>query len=343
VPLYAILSALRRVALRDLGTFQSIKVNNFFLFVALLIWGALVSGVEPKSAEPLLLLLGFIMMFPLSSDPLARIPPQRLALWPLSHGQALALRLSSLAFSPLVWITVFLIIRTASATVAVAFVSLAAAIQIAGAWSRRAAQHSPHWNLLRYVPPVPGRLGGLIRKDARELLSVLDPYIALLLSAGGLAYRFLGDHPDPHALPILSVLVALALSTYGQSLFALDADYGMMRYRLLPLHGWEILLAKGIAFLAVLFVLVLPLSPGPGITFGLWALAVGHYSSLNLQLPQHRWRFVGGRMLPVGLLQAVGGVALGFAERDAGPLVLLATALAYAASVFWFGRTWRLD
>ncbi len=324
--------------LRDLGTFQSIKVNNFFLFVALLIWGAVVAGVEPKSAEPLLLLLGFIMLFPMSSDPLARVPPQRLGLWPLAPWQAIGLRLGSLALSPLVWITVFLIVKTANAAVALSFVAVAASVQIAGALSRRAVQREPHWNLLRYVPPVPGRLGGLIRKDARELLSVLDPYIALALSAGGTAYRFLSDHPDPNAFPILSVLVALAMSTYGQSLFALDDEYGMTRYRLLPLHGWEILLAKGIAFLAVLFVLVLPLDPWPGMTFGLAALAIGHYSSLNLRLPQRRWRFVGGRLLPVGLLQAVGGVALGFAERDTGPVVLAATAAGYVASVFWFGR-----
>ena len=66
--LAAILQALRRAVRRDLGTFRSLKLNNFFLFIALLIWGALESGVEPKSAEPLLLLLFLVLLFPLSSD-----------------------------------------------------------------------------------------------------------------------------------------------------------------------------------------------------------------------------------------------------------------------------------
>ncbi|MGA2579533.1 MAG: hypothetical protein ABSH24_26290 [Bryobacteraceae bacterium] len=77
-----ILRALRRAVGRDLGTLESIKVNNLFLFVALLVGGALTSGLPPKSAYPFFVLLGFLLLFPLSSDPLGRIPPARLALWP---------------------------------------------------------------------------------------------------------------------------------------------------------------------------------------------------------------------------------------------------------------------
>ena len=94
-PLSAILNALRRAVARDLGTFGSLKLNNFFLFIALLIWGALESGVEPKSAEPLLLLLFLVLLVPLSSDPLQKIPPVRLSVWPLGAGQRLVLRLAS--------------------------------------------------------------------------------------------------------------------------------------------------------------------------------------------------------------------------------------------------------
>jgi hypothetical protein len=44
------------------------------------------------------------------------------------------------------------------------------------------------------------------------------------------------------------------MSTYAQSLFGLElgSGSGMTRYHLLPLGGWEILLAKDIAFLAML-------------------------------------------------------------------------------------------
>jgi hypothetical protein len=118
---------------------------------------------------------------------------------------------------------------------------------------RHAARRDPHWNLLRHIPQFPGRLGGLVRKNMREILSLLDPYAALLMSIGGGAYRLFGAHPDPEAFAIIGLLVALTMSTYAQSLFGLElgSGSGMTRYRLLPLGGWEILLAKDIAFLAI--------------------------------------------------------------------------------------------
>jgi hypothetical protein len=174
------------------------------------------------------------------------------------------------------------------------------------------------------------------------MLSLLDPYAALLLSVGGAAYRAFGRHADPEAFAIIGLLVALTMSTYAQSLFGLElaSGSGMTRYRLLPLGGWEVLLAKDTAFLAVLFVLLLPLDPGPGMTFGLAALALGHHSSVLLELPQHRWRFTGGRLLPVGALQAVGGLALGFMEYERGLVVLVLAGIGYLASLGYYGRRW---
>ena len=101
---FAILKALSRAIKRDLATFESVKVNNFFLFVALLIYGALESGVRPSSAEPFLLFLGFLLLFPLSSDPLDKIPPQRLA--SLAAPRAFSdshCGWSALGLSPVLW------------------------------------------------------------------------------------------------------------------------------------------------------------------------------------------------------------------------------------------------
>jgi hypothetical protein len=343
----AILKAVRHAVGRDLGTLESIKVNNLFLFVALLMYGALNTGQPPKSAYPFFVLLGFLLLFPLSSDPLGKIPPARLALWPLTGGQRLGLRFASLALSPITWIGVLILLKTARPLVALAFCALAAGVQAAAALGRHAARRDPHWDLLRYIPEFPGRLGGLVRKNMREVLSLLDPYAALLMSIGGGAYRLFGAHPDPEAFAIIGLLVALTMSTYAQSLFGLElasstrSGSGMTRYRLLPLGGWEILFAKDIAFLAILFVLLLPLDPGPGMTFGLAALALGHHSSVLLELPQQRWRFTGGRLLPVGALQAVGGMALGFLEYERGLVVLALTAVGYLVSLQYYGRRWE--
>jgi hypothetical protein len=343
----AILKAVRHAVGRDLGTLESIKVNNLFLFVALLMYGALNTGQPPKSAYPFFVLLGFLLLFPLSSDPLGKIPPARLALWLLTGGQRLGLRFASLALSPITWIGVLILLKTARPLVALAFCALAAGVQAAAALGRHAARRDPHWDLLRYIPEFPGRLGGLVRKNMREVLSLLDPYAALLMSIGGGAYRLFGAHPDPEAFAIIGLLVALTMSTYAQSLFGLElasstrSGSGMTRYRLLPLGGWEILFAKDIAFLAILFVLLLPLDPGPGMTFGLAALALGHHSSVLLELPQQRWRFTGGRLLPVGALQAVGGMALGFLEYERGLVVLALTAVGYLVSLQYYGRRWE--
>jgi hypothetical protein len=339
----AILKALRRAVGRDLGTLGSIKVNNLFLFVALLIYGALNSGQPPKSAYPFLIMLGFLLLFPLSSDPLGKIPSSRLALWPLTTGQRLGLRLASLVLSPVAWIGVLILLKTARPLMALAFCALAAGMQAAAALGRHAARRDPHWNPLRYIPQFPGRLGGLVRKNMREILSLIDPYAALLLSVGGGLYRLFGDHPDPDAFAMVGLLVALTMSTYAQSLFGLElgSGSGMTRYRLLPLGGWEILLAKDIAFLAILFVLLLPLDPDPGMTFGLAALALGHHSSVLLHLPQQRWRFTGGRLLPVGALQAAGGMALGFLEHQRGWVLFVPAVLAYLVSLNYYGRRWE--
>jgi hypothetical protein len=71
---------------RDLGTFRSLRVNNFFFFIALLAYGAVESGVTPVSAYPFIAIMGLPLLFPVSADPLEKIPAERLALWPLSPG-----------------------------------------------------------------------------------------------------------------------------------------------------------------------------------------------------------------------------------------------------------------
>ncbi len=336
--LAAILGALGRAVRRDLGTFGSLKTNNFFLFILLLVWAAGVSHVEPHSSYPLLLLLFFVLLFPLSSDPLDKVPPSRLALWPLTQGERVTLRLMSLALSPVLWFAILLMVfKRVRPGIALAFLTAVVVVQFVAVLARRIHTRNP----FRFVPPFPSRLGGLIRNNVRQMLTVLDMYIAILLSVGGCAYRFLAANPQPAAFPILALMVALAMSTYANGLFGLDlASSATTRYRLLPLHGWEILLAKDAAFLAILALLTLPLDLFPGLTFGLFALAVGHHGSVFRQVRMRRWRFAGTRVW-LGVTQALGGIILGFAEHQHGPMFLLASATIYAISLWFYG--WRWD
>jgi hypothetical protein len=172
------------------------------------------------------------------------------------------------------------------------------------------------------------------------MLCVLDCYVAGALSLGGSVYRFLTPHPDAHAFPILAMLVALALSTYAQGLFSLDGGAGNVRYRLMPLRGWQILVAKDAAYLTILLLLVAPLSPLPGLTFGLTALAIGHFPSVLGRVPQRRWRFTGGRAW-VGAVQVVTGFALGFAESQSGIAYFVAAGVGNAVSIAWCGWLWE--
>jgi hypothetical protein len=323
----AIIGALSRAVRRDLGTFGSLTVNNFFLFVALMAYGNAAVGLAPRSAYAFLLMLGVLLLFPLSSDPLAKIPATRLGLWPLSGGQRALLRLAGMVLSPVVWVALFLLMRAAP-PLGLAFVGLAVSIRSA-AWTGRHRGIEP----LRAVPAVPCRFGQLIRKDLRQMLSVLDTYVAVLLSLGGCCYRYLYAHPDPAAFPIFAILIATALSTYAQCLFSLDGPGGATRYGLLPVGGRQALLAKDAAFGIVLLALVLPLDCRAGLTFGLVALAIGHYPSLTLRLHLQRWRFVAGRV-KYGGVQMVMGIALAVAESRNGIVYLAIAASFYLLSVY---------
>ncbi|HEX4231943.1 MAG TPA: hypothetical protein VHZ07_24970 [Bryobacteraceae bacterium] len=333
--IHAILRALARALQRDLGTLQSIGGNNFFLFAAVLM-------LEPQSAEFLLLLLGLLLLFPLSTDPLTKIPADRYALWPLTRWQRFALRLASILLSPIIWIAVLMLLLKAHWVQALAFVGFAISIQVLTVLTRNVVHRAPQWNLLLHIPQFPGLLGGLVRNNLRQFLSVLDPYLALLLAAGATAYR-LSPHPNSSAFAIMALVVSLTLGTYAQCLFGLEFGSGLIRYRLLPLRGWQILLSKDLAFLIVLTILVLPLNPVAGITSGLAMLAIGHHISVRERLPQKRWRFTGGQLIPAGFLQTLGGSALGFAAYQRGFLYIAIAVVAWAGSLYLYGRAWDAE
>jgi len=332
--LAAILKALARAVRRDLASYHSLTANNFFLFAML------VAYQQVESALFFGLVMGLLLLFPLAADPLAKIPRERMESWPLSDTDRALLRVASMALSPAAWITVALVAATARPLLGLGFLLLAAAIQGLSVLARRLAMRAPEWNLARWVPGFPGRLGGLIRKDLRQMLAVLDFYIAAVISAAGLAFRLASRHADPEAFPILALLVVVALSTYAQCLFGLDLDSGWTRYRLLPLRGWQILLAKGIAFLLLALLLVLPLDPLAGLAAALAALAVGQQASVRMPVPQHRWRFTGGTLFPNGFVQAIAIFGAGLGVHRHSTNWLPAAAALYGASLWFYGRAW---
>lgn len=329
----AILGALWTAVRRDAKTLGSFTGNNLFsvsvLFLALADRGVFLS---------LNVLIGLVLFFPLSTDPLRKIPPQRLAMWPISSGERWLLRIASPWLNPMTWLLAILVLRRS--------VTMGLWALIAGLFAIGFVVPSIPWvqrlGAWRRLPHFPGPLDQLIRKNLREMLSTLDFYCGLLLSVGALIFRAKGTLPRDAFFP-LTMLVMLTLSSYAQSLFGLDGDGGLTRYRLLPVPGWQILAAKDAAFLLVTVVLCLPLSPLPGLAAALMALAVGHAASINERSEQTRWRFSTGVSFGSGIIQVLIMALMAAATVYASPFMLAPCIAIYVWSTWWYGRTmWNM-
>jgi len=329
----AIIGALWTAVRRDTKTIGSFTGNNLFsvsvLFLALADRGVFLS---------LNVLIGLVLFFPLSTDPLRKIPPQRLAMWPISSRERWLLRIASPWLNPMTWLLAILVLRRS--------VTMGLWALIAGLFAIGFVVPSLPWvqrlGAWRRLPHFPGPLDQLIRKNLREMLSTLDFYCGLLLSAGALIFRAKGTLPRDAFFP-LTMLVMLTLSSYAQSLFGLDGDGGLTRYRLLPLPGWQILAAKDAAFLLVCVVLCLPLAPLPGLAAALIALAVGHAASVNQRTKQTRWRFSTGVSFGSGIVQVLIMALLAAATVYVSPFMLAPCIAIYVWSTWWYGRTmWNM-
>ena len=330
---YAILRALGRAVWRDLHTFRTIAGNNFALFVGLLM-------MQPQSAQFFVLLFALLLLGPLSSDPLQRVPATRFALWPLSDRQRLTVRAISPFLSPMAWMAFPILWRSVGLQVALLAVAFGLVLQVAAAVWKLITAKRPRTNPFQFGPRLPGRLGALVQKDLRQMLSMLDPWLALLLSITGVCARILVRNLDPEAPAILALIVTAALSTYAQALFGLDGSTGRQRLHLFPLKGWRILAAKDLTYLVVVAVLTAPLALLPGLAGGLIVLAVGHWASIQKPLQQARWRFTGGEILPMGLYQMIPMFTVGVAVARSSLWYLALAAAFYAASLWWCGRLW---
>ncbi|HUB77742.1 MAG TPA: hypothetical protein VMB03_03045 [Bryobacteraceae bacterium] len=326
--LAAILKALWRAFQRGEKSIATLAGNNFFL-VALLFLG--------KAGTFLFLIMGLVILFPLSTDPLRKIPPSRLGLWPLEKREMWLLRAISPWVNPMTWAIVALALWAARGRVTVGLWAMAAGLVAAGFVISELPlpRGATMW---RRVPHFPGRLDQLVRKNLREMLSTLDFYCALLLSLSTALYRIFGPPLPPEALMAMTLLVVIALSSYAQCLFGLDGVGGWSRYGLLPLSAWRILAAKDAAFLVIVVVLSAPLAPLAGLGAALVALAMGRRSSVLDPRPQARWRFSAGASPVYGIGQII---AMAFAASSiflTSWLIVFPCVALWAGSLWWYGQ-----
>jgi hypothetical protein len=187
---------------------------------------------------------------------------------------------------------------------------------------------------------APLKVGGIAQEMWQELHGTLDFWIALLIAVIGTLYRLFGRAPEPEAFPMLSLLVGIAISTVAQRMLRLDEGRALLRYRLLPIAGWKLLVTQDMTFLIPLAVMVSLLSLRTGVAFGLVALAAGRYPSLRQRANQRRWRFVGGDPR-FGVAQVLLGGLAGIGAARAGLWVLAVAFAIYVVSIFWGELLWR--
>jgi hypothetical protein len=329
--LAAILRALALAFRRDQKSFQSVIGNNFFFISVYLL----------RSAGAFVyVIIGLVMLFPMSTDPLRKIPVSRLTLWPLERRERWLLRAISPWINPLTWVLAALAVWAAHGTVTKELWALAAGLFatsfLVSSLTARSGLRPSH-GMWRGVPGFPGPLNQLIRKNIREMLSTLDFYCALLLSLSAIVYRALGREVPREAYLAITVLVVLALSSYAQCLFGLDGEGGLSRYRLLPLRGWQILAAKDAAFLLITLPLTCALAPLAGMGAALVALALGHVTSVQEPRTQLRWRFSTGSSLMMGFGQAILMAMAAWNIFSGAWWLIVLCAGACSVSTWWYG------
>jgi hypothetical protein len=312
-------------AKRERKTFQSVAANHFFV-VSVLIGGG--GGF-------LFLLVALAVLFPLSSDPLRKIPPERLAIWPLSRKDRRVLRLLTPWLNPVTWGLAALAVWGVRHTESLSLFGVAAGVFALG-FLVPSVSGEPAF--LRWIPAPGGAFAQLVRKSLREMMLTLDFYLALMLGASTLAYRvFMPSFPD-EGLMVMTLLIVLSLSSYAQCLFGLESKGGLTRYRLLPVEGWTILAAKDAAFLIVIAVVTAPAAPVAGLAGGLAALALGHEPSLREGREQVRWRFSSGASLQSGAIQVLAMAGACVTAYRITAWILIPCVVACAGSAWWYGR-----
>ena len=338
----ALLSLLKKLMLKELGSISSVRFNNF-LFCTLFIMSAGMGSGQSKAAFWSTLFFQLILIAPLlvtfSIDTQRRLPAERLATWPLTSTQRLWLSLVSFALNPF-FIVLFLGYLFWMGLAAGLFFVLLALIVHTTVYAVGRLPFKLRIHASLGVPWTPLKVGGIAQEMWRGLQGTLDFWVALLIAVIGTLYRLFGQAPEPEAFPMLSLFVGIAMSTVAQRMLRLDEGRALLRYRLLPIAGWKILVTQDMTFLISLAVMVSLLSLRTGVAFGLVAIAVGRYPSLRQRANQRRWRFVGGDPR-FGVAQVLLGGFAGIGAARTGLWVLAVAFAIYLVSIFWGEMLWK--
>lgn len=318
---WIVLKAVGRAANRSSKSLRQVSGNNMFYAGV-----TLAAMTDVHALVFFLVTIAIVLFLPSSGDPMTVAPRERLDLWPLTEWERRGLRIVSPLLNPLTWLMLAGLIWRRVTWGLWAFVFGFFLTGFLGSSLRTPSVWVP-----RFLPP-------LLRKDLRQFLTALDLYCAVLIALPAAYLRFVtGELPSDSHAP-LTMLLIIMMSTMALTLFGLDGEGGLARYRLLPLAGWRILLSKGLAYLFLVSVVTLPLSPTGGLAGGLIALAIGQWHAAQPVIPQSRWRFRASNPFGASLGQMLGALA-GFAVvTQLGVQWLAGCGLVYGVSLILCGR-----
>lgn len=321
--LRAVLTAVSLASQRRTRSIASVYGNNlFYLGITLLFFH------DESAFQFSLVIIALVIFIPLSADPLRSVPPERMALWPFSTVDRWLLRLISPWLNPITWL---LPVLMAWRRVSWGLWACVALVFLTG-FGAPAGSRFRLW-----LPPLPGVLNHLIRKNIREFVCTLDFFAGLILAVPALVFRVAGRMPDEACFP-MTMLIMIVISTHAQNLFGLESESGLLRYRLLPLRGWMLLFARDVAFLVVSAVLTLALSPLGGLASAMVALTTGRACSVKKRRAQKAWRFLTSPSFAASVVQMALMFVATAATMYRGPICLVPCGAAYLWSTFHFGR-----
>jgi len=313
-----VIRAAALAATRGARSFRHVSGNNLTYAAVTLIF-----FLDPGAAVFLFILVAIVLFLPSSSDPLAAIPRERLHLWPLTQWQLLALRIVSPLLNPLTWLMLAGLVWKRVLWSLWLFV---AGFFLTGFLGSHLRIHSI------WIPPIPaGRFTHMLRKDLRQMLTALDVYCALLIAAPAAWFRFTGQLP-PEAHAPLTGLIVIVMSTIPLTLFGLETS-AIIRYRMWPISICWPIISKGLAYLLLMLLLTLPLSPLAALSAGFTALAFGQRISIRHISPQHPWSFRTSAPFAVGIAQMLAALAGFTATSQLSGLYLIPCIVIYALSL----------
>jgi hypothetical protein len=215
-----------------------------------------------------------------------------------------------------------------------------------------------------FVPQLPGKYGGLLRKDLRYASRLFDLYLVLPIIILFDMYLITDAAPSALAFSIVIAVLFFPCVAIAFNCFGLDSALGFDRYTLFPLSGREKLFSKNLAFLVMmpaLFATILPFAfwrLGPtsaavgAIEFAAVALAYvccGNWFSVKQPFRMQFYRFASGGSLVdlvLGIMFATLPAAVTaylLAVEDAGAIwkiagVMLVSLALYLLSLARAGR-----